>query len=158
MAFPKEHSIAPDFTLEDQDGKAHTLSQYKGKYVLVYFYPKDDTPGCTKEACSLGEYFPDFSKSDAVILGISPDTVKSHKKFAEKYGLPFTLLADPEHKAIKAYDVWGKKKFMGREYDGVFRTSFLIAPDGTIAKVYEGVKPEAHAQEVLADLDEFRKA
>ncbi len=156
MALPTTGSVAPDFTLEDQDGNAHSLSQYKGKYVLVYFYPKDDTPGCTKEACSLGEYMPDFSKSDAVILGISPDTVKSHKKFAEKYGLKFTLLADPDKKAIQAYDVWGLKKFMGREYEGVFRTSFLIAPDGTIAKVYESVKPEVHAAEVLADLQALR--
>jgi Peroxiredoxin len=152
MALPIVGSIAPAFTLPDQDGKEHSLTDAKGKYALVYFYPKDDTPGCTKEACSLGEYMPDFSKSNAVIYGISPDTVASHKKFAEKFGLPFTLLADPERNAISAYDVWGKKKFMGREYDGVFRTSFLIAPDGTIAKVYEGVKPEVHAQEVLADL------
>ncbi len=152
MALPTVGSIAPDFTLQDQDGVEHSLSQYKGKYVLVYFYPKDDTPGCTKEACSLGEYMPDFSKSDAVILGISADTVKSHKRFAEKYSLSFTLLADPEKKAISAYDVWGKKKFMGREYEGIFRDSFLVAPDGTIAKVYEGVKPEQHAAEVLADL------
>ena len=112
-------------------------------------------PGCTKEACSLGEYMPDFSKADAVILGISPDTVKSHKKFAEKYGLPFTLLADPDHIAITAYGAWGRKKFMGKEYDGVFRCSFLIAPDGTVAKVYESVKPDKHAQEVLADLGEL---
>lgn len=156
MALPIAGSVAPDFTLQDQDGIEHSLSQYKGKYVLVYFYPKDDTPGCTKEACSLGEYMPDFSKSDAVILGISADTVKSHKKFAEKYGLKFTLLADPEKKAISAYDVWGKKKFMGREYEGIFRDSFLVAPDGTVAKVYEGVKPEKHAEEVLADLQALR--
>ncbi|MDB5237545.1 MAG: bcp [Parcubacteria group bacterium] len=149
-------SVAPDFTLEDQDGVSHSLSQYRGKYALVYFYPKDDTPGCTKEACSLGEYMPDFSKSGAVILGVSADTVKSHKKFAEKYGLPFTLLADPEKKAIGAYQVWGKKKFMGREYEGIFRSSFLIAPDGTIAKIYEDVKPEKHAAEVLADLQALR--
>ncbi|KND50477.1 MAG: peroxiredoxin Q/BCP [Parcubacteria bacterium C7867-007] len=155
MAIPHVGSVAPAFTLPDQDGAQHTLSEAKGKYALVYFYPKDDTGGCTKEACSLGEYFPDFSKSGAVIYGISPDSVKSHKKFAEKYNLPFTLLADPEHQAIKAYDVWGKKKFMGREYDGVYRTSFLIAPDGTIAKVYESVKPESHAQEVLNDLKEL---
>lgn len=156
MKTPTVGSAAPDFTLEDQDSVSHTLSQYAGKYVLVYFYPKDDTPGCTKEACSLGEYMPDFSKSEAVILGISADTVKSHKKFAEKYGLPFTLLADPEKKAISAYGVWGKKKFMGREYEGIFRNSYLVAPDGTIAKIYEGVKPEKHAQEVLADLEALR--
>ncbi len=156
MALPTIGSIAPDFALEDQDGVEHTLSQYKGKYVLVYFYPKDDTAGCTKEACTLGEYMPDFSKSDAVILGISADSVKSHKKFAEKYALKFTLLADPEKKAISAYDVWGKKKFMGKEYEGIFRDSFLVAPDGTIAKVYENVKPEKHAAEVLEDLTELR--
>ncbi|HEV7121404.1 MAG TPA: thioredoxin-dependent thiol peroxidase [Candidatus Paceibacterota bacterium] len=156
MALPTVGSVAPDFTLQDQDGKEHSLSHYKGKYVLVYFYPKDDTPGCTKEACSLGEYLPDFSKSDAVVLGISADSVASHRKFADKYGLKFTLLADPEKKAIRAYDVWGMKKFMGREYEGIFRDSFLVAPDGTIAKVYEGVKPEQHAAEVLADLEALR--
>lgn len=154
---PALGSIASNFTLLDQDGNEHSLSETRGKYTLVYFYPKDDTPGCTKEACSLGEYMPDFSKSGAVIFGISADTVKSHKKFAEKYGLPFTLLADPDHLAINAYGVWGKKKFMGRDYDGIFRTSFLIAPDGTIAKIYENVKPEKHAEEVLADLEALRK-
>jgi thioredoxin-dependent peroxiredoxin len=147
---------APDFTLLDQDGKEHILSAYRGQYVLIYFYPKDDTPGCTKEACAIRDAEPDFKGLDAIVLGISPDTVKSHKKFAEKYGLPFTLLADPEHVAIDAYGVWGRKKFMGREYDGVFRTSFLIAPDGTVAKVYETVKPEVHAAEVLADLAALR--
>jgi thioredoxin-dependent peroxiredoxin len=148
--------LAPDFTLLDQEGNEHALSTYRGQYVLIYFYPKDDTPGCTKEACAIRDAEPDFKELDAVVLGISPDTVKSHKKFAEKYELPFTLLADPEHAAINAYGVWGRKKFMGREYDGVFRTSFLVAPDGTVAKVYETVKPELHAAEVLADLQSFR--
>jgi peroxiredoxin Q/BCP len=156
MAFPSIGTVAPSFTLLDQDGVEHTLSEVKGKYALVYFYPKDDTSGCTKEACSLGEYMPDFSKSDAVIFGISADSVKSHKKFAEKYGLKFTLLADPDHQAINAYGVWGQKKFMGRNYEGISRTSFLIPPDGTIAKVYESVKPEKHAEEVLADLATLR--
>jgi len=143
---------APDFTLQDQEGKEHTLSAYQGKYVLLYFYPKDDTPGCTKEACAIRDAFPDFKKVNAVVFGISADTVASHKKFAEKYTLPFTLLADPEKKAVNAYDVWGTKKFMGREYEGVFRSSFLISPEGKIVKIYENVKPEVHAAEVLEDI------
>lgn len=146
---------APVFSLEDQDGKLHTLTDYAGKYVLLYFYPKDDTPGCTKEACAIRDALPDFKMLEAEVFGISADTVKSHKKFAEKYGLSFTLLADPERVAVDAYGVWGKKKFMGKEYDGIFRTSFLIAPDGTVANVYENVKPEKHADEVLADLKEL---
>jgi peroxiredoxin Q/BCP len=137
MSIPTVGSVAPDFTLLDQDGAEHTLSKYLGKWALVYFYPKDDTAGCTKEACMLGEAMPDFSKLDAMIFGISPDTVQSHKKFAEKYGLPFTLLADPEHVALDAYGVWGPKKFMGRAYDGVFRSSFLVSPVGkSYSKIY----------------------
>ncbi|MBU0750181.1 thioredoxin-dependent thiol peroxidase [Patescibacteria group bacterium] len=143
---------APDFTLQDQEGEVHTLSAYQGKYVLLYFYPKDDTPGCTKEACAIRDVFPDFKKVNAVVFGISADTVASHKKFAEKYTLPFTLLADPEKKAVNAYGVWGLKKFMGREYEGVFRSSFLISPEGKIVKIYENVKPEVHAAEVLEDI------
>jgi peroxiredoxin Q/BCP len=145
-------SMAKDFTLEDQDGKKHTLFDYRGKWVLIYFYPKDDTPGCTKQACAIRDALPDLKKLKITVLGISTDTVASHKKFAEKYGLPFTLLADPEKKVVKLYGVWGKKKFMGREYDGTMRTSFLVEPKGTIAKVYENVKPETHAEEVLKDL------
>ncbi len=152
MPRPSTGSLAPDFSLLDQDAVEHTLASYRGKWVLVYFYPKDDTAGCTKEACALRDADPDFSKLDAVVLGISADSVKSHKKFAEKYGLPFTLLSDENKKAIHAYGVWGKKKFMGREYEGIFRTSFLIAPDGKIAKVYEKVKPEVHAGEVIVDI------
>lgn len=147
-----EGTIAPDFTLPDQEGKEHTLSSYKGKWVLVYFYPKDDTPGCTKEACAIRDADPDLSSLGAVVLGVSADTVESHKKFAQKYSLQFPLLADPEHKAIDAYGVWARKKFMGREYDGILRTSFLINPEGMIAKVYESVKPEVHAAQVLEDL------
>lgn len=149
---PVPGSIAPNFTLLDQDGVAHTLSEYQGKRVLLYFYPKDDTPGCTKEACMLRDALPDFTKLDAVVFGVSADSVRSHKKFAEKYGLPFTLLADENREVVNAYGVWGKKKLMGREYDGIFRTSFLIAPTGTIEKVYENVKPEMHAAQVLEDL------
>lgn len=152
-AIPQAGSIAPDFTLPDQDGIERSLSAYRGQTVLLYFYPKDDTPGCTKEACAIRDSFPAFDSSKAAVLGISPDSVKSHKKFAEKYGLPFTLLADEGHRVADEYGVWGKKKFMGREYEGVLRTSFLIGPDGKILKVYESVKPEQHAAEVLADLE-----
>lgn len=152
---PKIQTKSPDFTLPDQDGVPQTLSEYQGKWVLIYFYPKDDTPGCTKEACSLGELFPNFKKLKAVILGISVDSVKSHKKFADKYKLPFTLLSDSEKKVVEMYGVWQKKKFMGREYMGILRTSFLIDPKGKIVKVYENVKPEIHAEEVLNDLKEL---
>lgn len=149
---PRQGTIAPDFTLLDQEGTEHTLSSYKGSRVLIYFYPKDDTPGCTKQACGLRDAMPAFTNLDAVVFGISADSVKSHKKFAEKYGLPFTLLADENHAVSEAYGVWGTKKMMGREYQGITRTSFLISADGTIEKVYENVKPEAHANDVLADL------
>ncbi|HZZ99151.1 MAG TPA: thioredoxin-dependent thiol peroxidase [Candidatus Paceibacterota bacterium] len=147
----KEHEAAPDFTLPDQDGKEHSLSDYMGKWVLVYFYPKDDTPGCTKEACTIRDNFPDFKKSKLTVLGISVDSVKSHKKFADKYDLPFTLLADEDKKVVEEYGVWGKKKFMGREYMGTLRTSFLIDPMGVITKIYENVKPDIHAEQVLTD-------
>jgi peroxiredoxin Q/BCP len=149
---PPIGSKAPDFALPDQEGTVRSLAEYAGRYTLVYFYPKDDTPGCTKEACSIRDALPDFKGLDAVVLGVSPDSVASHRKFAEKYGLPFNLLSDEEREAVNAYGVWGKKKFMGREYEGVLRTSFLIAPDGTIARIYESVKPETHAADVLADL------
>lgn len=145
-------NTAPEFTLPDQDGIPHALSEYRGKWVLLYFYPKDDTPGCTKEACAIRDDFNNFEQISAVVLGVSTDSVKSHKKFAEKYELPFTLLADEDKKVVEAYGVWGEKKFMGREYLGTMRMSFLIDPEGKIAKVYEKVKPEVHAQEVLADL------
>ena len=145
-------SPAPDFTLPDQEGKEHTLSGYQGTWVLVYFYPKDDTPGCTAEACAIRDADPDLSSLGAVVLGISADSVKSHKKFADKYGLAFPLLSDEAHSVIDAYGVWGKKKFMGREYEGILRTSFLIDPTGIVQKVYENVKPEVHAAEVLEDL------
>lgn len=143
---------APDFSLSDQDGKVHSLSDYKGKWVLLYFYPKDDTPGCTKQACTIRDEFPAFKKLNCVVFGISTDSEKSHKKFEEKFELPFTLLADVEKEMAKAYGVWAPKKFMGMEFLGTLRTSFLIDPEGNIAKVYEKVKPELHAEEVLADL------
>jgi peroxiredoxin Q/BCP len=149
MPLPKLNSLAPDFSLPDQEGKSHKLSQYRGKWVLLYFYPKDDTPGCTKEACAIRDNLPHFSKLKIDVLGVSVDSVKSHKKFAEKYKLPFTILADEEKKVVAQYGVWAKKKFMGKEYMGTMRTSFLIDPTGKIVKIYENVKPEIHADEVL---------
>lgn len=143
---------APDFTLPDQDGAAHSLSSYAGKWVLLYFYPKDDTPGCTIEACTIRDQFKDFKKIDAVVLGVSTDSVQSHKKFADAYKLLFTLLADEHKEVVGRYGVFGEKKFMGKTYMGTSRTSFLIDPSGKIARVYEKVKPEKHAAEVLADI------
>ncbi len=143
---------APDFKLKDQNGQERALSDYKGQWVLLYFYPRDMTPGCTVEACTLGEAFPKFGKLKAAIIGISTDTVESHKKFSDKYKLPFTLLADPEKKVVELYGVWAKKKFMGKEFMGTLRTSFLINPAGKIHKIYEKVKPIGHADEVLKDL------
>lgn len=143
---------APTFELPDQNGKTHKLSDYKGKWVLVYFYPKDDTPGCTIEACTLRDNMASFDKANAVVLGISADSPESHAKFAEKYSLPFTLLADESKKVIKAYDSWAPKKMFGKEFLGIKRNSFLINPEGIVVKVYEGVKPQEHAQEVLEDI------
>lgn len=144
--------VAPQFTLTDQNGIAHSLGSEKGKWVLIYFYPKDDTPGCTKQACGIRDTFPAFTKMNCTVFGISVDGEKSHKKFEEKYELPFTLLADTQKEVVTSYGVWAPKKFMGREYLGTNRTSFLINPEGTIAKIYEKVKPETHAEEVLEDL------
>ncbi len=143
---------APEFRLADQIGKIHTLSDYRGQYLLIYFYPKDDTPGCTTEACGFRDLLPKFSESGLTVVGISTDTSKSHEKFAAKYGLSFTLLADVEKKTVEDYGVWGKKKFMGREYMGILRTSFLCNPEGKICKIYEQVKPADHPSEVLRDL------
>lgn len=148
----KEGDSAPDFTLEDAKRQSHTLSSYRGHWVLLYFYPKDDTPGCTKEACSIRDNLPRFEETSLVVLGVSTDSTESHKKFAEKYQLPFTLLSDSDKKIVNLYGVWGEKKNMGRTYMGTKRTSFLIAPDGKIARVYENVKPEIHVEEVLKDL------
>lgn len=146
---------APEFSLPDQNGVVHTLSECVGKWVLLYFYPKDNTPGCTKEAEALRDVFPDFSTLNVVVFGISSDSIASHKKFAEKYTLPFVLLSDEGKDMVRAYGVWGTKKMMGREYEGIFRTSFLISPEGTIAKIYEQVKPELHAAEVLSDVKAY---
>lgn len=145
------HSQAPDFSLQDQDGVTHTLLQYRGKKVLIYFYPKDDTPGCTTEACNFRDNYEALTQSGLVVLGISKDEVKSHKKFAEKFSLPFPLLADEDTLVCQAYGVWGLKKFMGREYMGIERMSFLIDEKGEVAKIYEAVKPKEHTQEVITD-------
>ncbi len=152
----KVGSKAPAISLPDQDGKTQKLSDYLGSWVLVYFYPKDDTAGCTTEACSLRDNLPKFKKLKAVVLGISIDSVASHKKFAAKYGLPFTLLADPNKVVVEKYGVWGEKKFMGRTYMGTKRTSFLVDPKGKIAKVYENVKPPIHAEQVINDLNDLK--
>jgi peroxiredoxin Q/BCP len=142
-------TIAPDFTLPDENGVELTLSAFRGQKVILYFYPKDDTPGCTTEACHFRDDYVAYEKLGVKILGVSPNTVKSHGKFKSKYQLPFTLLADPDHKVCELYGVWGRKKFMGREFDGVFRTTFLIDRDGLIERVFENVKPEPHSQELL---------
>ncbi len=148
----KLNQKAPSFTLPDSSGKQHSLSHYAGKWILLYFYPKDDTPGCTTQACTLRDSWKEFGKMNAVVLGVSVDSPKSHTKFTQKYQLPFTLLADEEKTVVNLYGVWGKKKFMGREYMGTVRTSFLIDPTGNIVKIYENVKPAEHAKEVLEDL------
>ncbi len=144
-----------NFSLPDQNGKIHTLSDYKGQWVLVYFYPKDDTPGCVKEACAIRDNFPEFQKLGIKVFGISADPVKSHIRFAEKYDLPFTLLSDEKRTTIKRWGAWQRKKFMSRSYMGIVRSSFLIDPDGDVAITYGEVKPEAHAEEVLADLKDL---
>lgn len=148
----KENDLAPDFSLADETGILRKLSDYRGKPVVLYFYPKDDTPGCTKEACSFRDDYSAYEQAGVVILGVSPDTVESHAKFKKRYHLPFTLLADHDHQVCKLYRVWGPKKFMGREYEGVFRTTFLISADGKVKKIFKDVKPAEHSAEVLAGL------
>jgi peroxiredoxin Q/BCP len=143
---------APDFSLPDENGVSHRLSDFKGKPVVLYFYPKDDTPGCTTEACNFRDDFPKYVEAGIVLLGVSPDSAKSHAKFKTRHNLPFTLLADESHQVCEQYGVWGRKKYMGREYDGVFRTTFLIGADGNILKVFENVKPDGHSAEVIAAL------
>ena len=140
---------APDFELLDDSGIKRRLSDFQGANVILYFYPKDNTPGCTTEACSFRDSYKDFLDAGAVIIGVSPDTVKSHEKFKAKYELPFLLLADPEHQVCELYGVWGQKKSAGREYYGVLRTTFLISPEGTIQRVFEKVKPAEHSAEIL---------
>jgi peroxiredoxin Q/BCP len=148
--------LAPDFELLGDQGATVKLSGLRGSPVVLYFYPKDDTPGCTTEACNFRDGYGDYGRAGVVILGVSPDSVKSHAKFKAKFNLPFTLLADVDHKVCELYEVWGQKKFMGREYDGVFRTTYVISPQGKIVKVFENVKPEGHSHEVLATLKEHQ--
>lgn len=148
---------APDFTLTDQNGKQHESQDYAGTWLVVYFYPKDDTPGCTVEACSFRDGRKELEALGAKVIGISKDTVKSHAKFAAKHGLDFTLLADPEHTVIEAFGSWQLKKFMGREYMGINRDTYLIDPAGIIVKKFEGVTPKDHFEEVVAALKELQK-
>ena len=146
---------APAFELEDDRGGRVSLADLVGEWVVLYWYPKDDTPGCTTEACEIRDSWGLIS-SEAKLFGVSPDSVKSHQKFRDKFSLPFPLLADPEHKVSDAYGVWGPKKFMGREYMGVDRSTFIIGPDGKLAKVFEKVKPAGHALEILQTLQELK--
>ncbi len=143
---------APDFTLPDQNGNRHSLSDYRGKEVILYFYPKDNTPGCTKQACGFAERYPQFIEKGAVVLGISKDSVASHKKFEEKYGLPFTLLADPDLVVIQAYDVWKEKMNYGKVSMGVVRTTYLIDEEGKIAKAFDKVKAADNPEQMLGEL------
>jgi peroxiredoxin Q/BCP len=143
---------APDFTLPDETGTLHTLSDYRGKVVLLYFYPKDNTSGCTTEACNFRDDYSRYQDEGVVILGVSPDTSKSHAGFKMKYGLPFTLLSDIDHKVCDLYGSWGKKKLMGREYDGVLRNTYMIDPAGKIINIFQKVKPAEHSAEVLETL------
>src|SRR5882724_994136 len=145
----KEGAVAPKFTVATSGGGKISLADFKGKNVILYFYPRDDTPGCTKEACAFRDHFADFKKRGAVVLGVSADSVKSHDKFVKKFKLPFTLLADEDKKIVEAYGVWGQKSFMGRKYMGIYRVTFLIGPDGRIKKIWPTVKPADHAKEVL---------
>jgi peroxiredoxin Q/BCP len=145
---------APDFELPDDENMPRKLSDFRGKNVVLYFYPKDDTPGCTTEACNFRDDYSAYEKAEVAVLGVSPDTVKSHVKFKQKFQLPFPLLADEGHKVCDLYGVWGEKKFMGREYQGVLRTTFLIDKNGKIVKVFENVRPAEHSTEVLSALSE----
>lgn len=157
MAELKEGAKAPDITLETDAGEKLKLSSLKGKNVVLYFYPKSDTPGCTTEACEFRDADAKIRKTDAVVIGVSPDAVKKQAKFREKYDLPFSLLADVDHSAAEAYGVWAEKSMYGRKYMGVARTTFVIDKNGKIAKVFEKVKPKGHAQEVLDALQALEK-
>lgn len=145
--------LAPDFTLPDQAGREHSLANYHGQWVVLYFYPKDDTPGCTTEACTIRDILPQFNGVHAKVFGISADSVKSHDKFTKKFSLTFPLLADEDHAVCAAYGTWKPKKMFGKEFLGVLRTSFIIDPVGNIAKIYEQVNPDLHAQELLVDIE-----
>jgi peroxiredoxin Q/BCP len=148
----EEGKPAPDFALTSDSGETIRLSDLRGKQVVLYFYPKDDTPGCTAQACGIRDAYGEFERAGAVVLGVSPDSESSHVKFKEKYGLPFTLLADEGHEVADEYGVWGEKKYMGRTYMGVDRSTFVIGEDGNVKRVLPNVKPDSHADDVLAVL------
>jgi peroxiredoxin Q/BCP len=148
----EEGQQAPDFELTSDSGERVRLSQFRGKPVVLYFYPRDDTPGCTTQACGIRDSYEDFEQRDAVVLGVSPDEETAHVKFKQKYGLPFTLLADPDHHVLEQYGVWGERNFGGRKYMGVERSTFVIDEEGRIAKVMRRVKPDTHVEQVLAAL------
>jgi len=150
--------LAPDFTLPDESGMHHKLSDYRGKTVVLYFYPADDTPGCTKEACNFRDDYLQYRTARAVILGVSPDDETSHQKFKKKFNLPFPLLADKGHKVCEKYGVWAKKSTFGKQYMGVIRSTFIIDPKGRIAKIFEKVRVPEHSQEVLSSLGELGTA
>lgn len=149
---------APDFALPDQNGELRGLADYRGTWLVLYFYPKDDTPGCTTEACSFRDEREVIAEHGAEVVGISKDTVASHKKFADKYGLNFTILSDPDHKVIEAYDAWAPKKMFGREYFGTLRKTFIINPEGQIAREYPNVTPKEHALQIIKDLEALKAA
>ncbi len=150
---------AHNFALQDQNGETKTLADYAGKWLVLYFYPKDDTPGCTTEACTFRDVREVIAElGNAEVVGVSKDSVRSHKKFVDKYHLNFTLLSDPEHKVIEAYDSWKPKKFMGREYMGIERNTFIVSPSGKIAREYRGVDPKAHAAQIIRDLESLQKS
>lgn len=155
-ALPQVGKLAPDFTLLSDSGESLTLSSLRGKPVVLFFYPKDDTPVCTVEACELRDAFPQFDASNAVILGISPDTVRKHVRFRSKFGLPYQLLADTEHAVAELYGVWGEKMLWGRRYMGILRTTFVIDAEGKIAHVFEKVTATGHAQEVFAVIERLK--
>lgn len=145
--------VAPDFSLPDGDGNIVNLSDFKGQRVVLYFYPRDNTPGCTKEACGFRDVYSDYQAKDLVVLGVSTDDAKSHTKFSTKFNLPFPLLTDADGSVAGQYDSYGLKKFMGKEYMGISRTTFIIGPDGKIEQIYKKVKPENHAAQILTDLE-----
>jgi peroxiredoxin Q/BCP len=148
----EEGKPAPDFELTSDTGEQVKLSDFHGRQVVLYFYPKDDTPGCTAQACGIREEYSRFQERGAVVLGVSPDDEASHVKFRDKYELPFTLLADPEHEASEAYGVWGERNYAGRTYMGITRSTFVIDSEGNVSKAMRGVKPDTHAEKVLAAL------
>ncbi len=148
---------AKDFTLPDENGKNHTLHEFRGRWLVLYFYPKDDTPGCTMEACTLRDKLGELEALNVAIVGVSKDSVASHKKFKEKYHLNFSLLSDESKEMIMAYDAWGKKKFLGKEFEGTLRKTYLIDGEGEIRKIYDNVNPVNHAGEILRDLQLLRK-